>query len=190
MRVRLLGWLSAGLLVAGAALVTSEQAAAQAGEPYKLGTFSIDGRPTVGVVLRDSIVIDLAAANRDYETKNASAAKVQSPADMKDLIVRYDSGVSQRIKQIVAGLVAAKQLDGSSPSCVRPERVGGQDAPADHLSRQEPECGGQLLRPRGRDRHTRGTEEGSGRTPEGSRRARICSSRRWKAPSSATATTS
>ena len=120
MQVRLLGWLSAGLLIAGASLVTSEQAAAQAGEAYKLGTFSIDGRPTVGVVLRDSIVIDLAAANREYETKNAAAAKVQSPPDMKDLIVRYDSGVSQRIKQIVAGLAAAKQLDGGSrPAYVR-----------------------------------------------------------------------
>ena len=39
---------------------------------------------------------------------------------MKDLIVRYDSGVSQRIKQIVAGLVAAKQLDGGArPAYVR-----------------------------------------------------------------------
>ena len=114
MRVRVLGCLSAGLLLAGAAFFTTEQAAAQTGEPYKLGTFSIDGRTSVGVVLRDSIVVDLAAANRDYETKNASAAKVQAPADMKDLINRYDSGVSQRIKQIVAGLVTAKQLDGTA----------------------------------------------------------------------------
>ena len=114
MRVRVLGCLSAGLLLAGAAFFTTEQAAAQTGEPYKLGTFSIDGRTSVGVVLRDSIVVDLAAANRDYETKNASAAKVQAPADMKDLINRYDTGVSQRIKQIVAGLVTAKQLDGTA----------------------------------------------------------------------------
>ena len=78
MWARLPGWLSAAFLIAGASFVTTEQAAAQAGEPYKLGTFSIDGRPTVGVVLRDSIVIDLAAANREYETKNASAAKVPS----------------------------------------------------------------------------------------------------------------
>ena len=74
----------------------------------------------VGVVLRDSIVIDLAAANREYETKNAAATKVPAPSDMKDLIVRYDTGVSQRIKQIVAGLVAAKQLDGTArPAYVR-----------------------------------------------------------------------
>ena len=50
MRVRLLSWLSVGLLIAGAPFIASRQAAAQAGEPYKLGTFSIDGRQTVGVV--------------------------------------------------------------------------------------------------------------------------------------------
>ena len=120
MRGRVLGWASAAVLLAGAVTLTAGQGAAQNGEPYKLGTFSIDGRTTVGVVLRDSIVVDLAAANRDYETKNGSAAKLTAPSDMKDLITRYDSGVSQRIKQIVGGLVAAKQLDGTSrPAFVR-----------------------------------------------------------------------
>src|SRR6185295_337599 len=120
MRGRVLGWASAAVLLAGAVTLTAGQGAAQNGEPYKLGTFSIDGRTSVGVVLRDSIVVDLAAANRDYETKNASAAKVPAPADMKDLIARYDGGVSQRIKQIVAGLVAAKQLEGGArPAFVR-----------------------------------------------------------------------
>jgi 2-keto-4-pentenoate hydratase/2-oxohepta-3-ene-1,7-dioic acid hydratase in catechol pathway len=112
--------LSAAIAVAGVLLISGQPAAGQGAEPYKLGTFSIDGRPTVGVVLRDSIVVDLAAANREYETKNASAAKVPAPADMKDLIARYDGGVSQRLKQIVAGLVAAKQLEGGArPAFVR-----------------------------------------------------------------------
>ena len=120
MLVRLPGWFSAGIVIAGVLFAAGERAAAQGGEPYKLGTFAIEGRPTVGVVLRDSIVVDLAAANREYETKNASAPKVAAPADMKDLIARYDGGVSQRIKQIVAGLVAAKQLDGTArPAFVR-----------------------------------------------------------------------
>ena len=120
MRVRLPGWFSAGIVIAGVLFAAGDQAAAQSGEPYKLGTFAIDGKPTVGVVLRDSIVVDLAAANREYETKNAAAPKVTAPAEMKDLIARYDGGVSQRIKQIVAGLVAAKQLDGGTrPAFVR-----------------------------------------------------------------------
>jgi 2,4-diketo-3-deoxy-L-fuconate hydrolase len=120
MLVRSPGWLSAGIVIAGVSFGAAGRASAQGGEPYKVGTFAIDGRPTVGVVLRDSMVVDLAAANRDYEAKNASAPKVASPADMKDLIARYDGGVSQRIKQIVAGLVAARQLDGGArPAFVR-----------------------------------------------------------------------
>src|SRR6185503_3793225 len=79
MRGRVLGWASAAVLLAGAVTLTAGQGAAQNGEPYKLGTFSIDGRTTVGVVLRDSIVVDLAAANRDYETKNGSAVKTLAP---------------------------------------------------------------------------------------------------------------
>lgn len=118
MRVKAL-WLALVLVPVSLSL-RPEPASAQAAEPYKLGTFAIDGRPAVGVVLRDSIVVDLAPANRAYEAANASAPKVQAPSDMKDLIVRYDTGVSQRIKQIVAGLVAGKQLDGTArPAYVR-----------------------------------------------------------------------
>jgi len=120
MLVRSPDWLSAGIVIAAVSFGAAGRASAQGGEPYKVGTFAIDGRPTVGVVLRDSIVVDLAAANRDYETKNASAPKMAAPADMKDLIARYDGGVSQRIKLIVAGLVAARQLDGGArPAFVR-----------------------------------------------------------------------
>ena len=32
-------------------------------EPFKVGTFEIDGVPQVGIVLRDSLVIELNAAN-------------------------------------------------------------------------------------------------------------------------------
>ena len=113
-------WLTL-LLLPASLLLLPERVSAQAGESYKLGTFSIGGgRPSVGVVLRDAIVIDLAAANADYEKKNAAAGKVTSPADMKDLIARYDSGVSQRIKQIVANLVAGRQTEGAArPAYVR-----------------------------------------------------------------------
>src|SRR5215210_6168222 len=112
MRIKMLGTVAALAVVCSAGL--TERVAAQAAEPFKVGTFAIDGRPTVGVVLRDTIVVDLAAANRAYETKNSAAAKVTAPADMKDLITRYDSGVSQRIKQIVAALVAGKELEGAA----------------------------------------------------------------------------
>jgi 2-keto-4-pentenoate hydratase/2-oxohepta-3-ene-1,7-dioic acid hydratase in catechol pathway len=118
MRVKMLGLLAAIAVVSSVGVM--DRVTAQSAEPYKLGTFAIDGKPTVGVVLRDTIVVDLAAANRAYESKTSAAAKVAAPADMKDLITRYDTGVSQRIKQIVADLVSAKQLEGAGrPAFVR-----------------------------------------------------------------------
>ena len=62
------------------------------GTPFKLGTFERQGRPFVGIVLRDSVVIYFAAANTAM-----APAKVTSPTDMKDLIERYNNGVRDRI---------------------------------------------------------------------------------------------
>ena len=113
MRVRVLGCLSAGLLLAGAAFFTTEQAAAQTGEPYKLGTFSIDGRTRSASSCRDSIVVDLAAANRDYETKNASAAKVHGAGrhEGSDRALRHRRLAAHQADR--GGLVTAKQLEGA-----------------------------------------------------------------------------
>src|SRR4029453_9439611 len=52
--------------------------------PYKLGTFQNQGRTFVGIVLRDSVVVDFAAASRAI----TPASNVALPADMKDLIAR------------------------------------------------------------------------------------------------------
>lgn len=72
--------------------------AAQEVAPFKLGTFEHEGRAFVGVVLGESLVIDLAAANATHPTRLAAVA---SPTDMKDLIERYDDGLRARIVEIV-----------------------------------------------------------------------------------------
>jgi 2-keto-4-pentenoate hydratase/2-oxohepta-3-ene-1,7-dioic acid hydratase in catechol pathway len=77
---------------------------AQAPVPFKLGTFERDGRPFVGIVLRESLVIDFAAAHAAIRTP---ASTVAAPTDMKDLIVRYDSGLRARIGDIVRSVAAA-----------------------------------------------------------------------------------
>src|SRR5688500_5260848 len=79
-------------------------AAAQAPTPFKLGTFERDGRPFVGIVLDESVVIDFAAAHRAILIP---ASTVAAPADMKDLIVRYDAGLRARIGDIVRAVQAA-----------------------------------------------------------------------------------
>jgi 2-keto-4-pentenoate hydratase/2-oxohepta-3-ene-1,7-dioic acid hydratase in catechol pathway len=78
-----------------------------------VGTFERQGRAFVGVVLKDALVIDLAAADAAVPAKQ----RVASPADMKDLIARYDSGVSGRIDEIVAAVNAA---GAARPAYVQP----------------------------------------------------------------------
>jgi len=92
------------LLVAGAvAVIASAGLGAQAGAAavtFKLGTFDQGGRTFVGLVLRDAQIVDIARANTAYEAANASAQKLTAPADMKQLIARYDSDWRARLMAI------------------------------------------------------------------------------------------
>jgi 2-keto-4-pentenoate hydratase/2-oxohepta-3-ene-1,7-dioic acid hydratase in catechol pathway len=76
---------------------------AQAPTPFKLGTFERNGRPFVGIVLRESVVIDFAAAHAAIRPPSMVAA----PTDMKDLISRYDTGLRARIGEVVRAVEAA-----------------------------------------------------------------------------------
>lgn len=75
-------------------------AASPPGVPFKLGTFELRGQEKVGLVLRDAVVVDIAAANQEFERRNANAAKVRAPADMKDLIARYEADVGPRLREL------------------------------------------------------------------------------------------
>jgi len=91
------------LVVAGAvAVIASAGLRAQGGAAvaFKLGTFEQGGRTFVGLVLRDAQIADIARANAAYETANASAPKLTAPADMKQLIARYDSEWRARLMAI------------------------------------------------------------------------------------------
>ncbi len=110
----------AACAVAGATLAAqSNRPGLTSAEPFKLGTFEIDGRQAVGLVLRDTIVVDLEAANRALE-RDPAVVSVPMPADMRALIARYEYGMSRRLYEIVNGLVASSQLTGASrPAYVR-----------------------------------------------------------------------
>ena len=54
-----------GLLIL---LVGARVAAQEAAPAFKLGTFERQGRPFVGIVLRESVVVDLAAAHAAIRT--------------------------------------------------------------------------------------------------------------------------
>ncbi|MEO8313190.1 MAG: fumarylacetoacetate hydrolase family protein [Pseudomonadota bacterium] len=101
--IRSLSMAAAGLslgLAAGPVL-------AQGTTPFKLGTFQQNGREFTGLVLNDTKVVDIAQANVAYQQRNAGAAAVTFPADMKQLIAGYDAGLGARLAQIAAAEVAA-----------------------------------------------------------------------------------
>jgi 2-keto-4-pentenoate hydratase/2-oxohepta-3-ene-1,7-dioic acid hydratase in catechol pathway len=82
-------------------------------EPFKLGTFEIDGAPTVGIVLRDQLVVELDAANAALE-RSMRYPRVPMPADMLELIGRYEYGLKRRLYEIVNDLVENNRLEGRS----------------------------------------------------------------------------
>ena len=92
------------ITLAIAGILAGSQLFAQ--EPFKLGTFERQGRTFVGLVLRDTQVVDIAQANTALESRNASWPKIVMPADMKQLIVRYETGIKDRLNAIVGALGA------------------------------------------------------------------------------------
>jgi len=71
-----------------AAILAAAVAGQSRVQPFKLGTFERGGRAFIGIVRRDTQVIDFSEANAAWERRNASSPKVRMPADMKELIQR------------------------------------------------------------------------------------------------------
>ena len=92
-------------------------------EPFKVGTFEIEGEPRVAMVLRDALIVDIGAANRALE-RNAAYPRIPMPDNMVDLIGRYEYGVKLRLYEIVNHLDAHDMIDGSA----RPDFVHDLDA--------------------------------------------------------------
>ncbi len=76
--------------------------------PFKLGTFERAGTPFVGLVLKDTQIVDIAQANAAFETANAAAPKLAAPADMKQIIARYDTDWKGRLAAIARDVSTAK----------------------------------------------------------------------------------
>lgn len=79
-------------------------------QPFKVGTFAINDVPTVGlVVANDTLIVDLAAANRSMELLPQYSA-VSMPDDMLGLISQYEYGLKYRIYEIVNWLVSEDMM--------------------------------------------------------------------------------
>jgi len=86
-------------------------------EPFKVGTFEIDGVPSVGIVLRDRLIVDLNAANLALE-RSPNYPRIPLPEDMLDLIARYEYGMKARLYEIVNDLVARGVVEQNRPDYV------------------------------------------------------------------------
>jgi 2-keto-4-pentenoate hydratase/2-oxohepta-3-ene-1,7-dioic acid hydratase in catechol pathway len=106
----ILGALSALILLAGPVGLSAQ--AVNVAEPFKVGTFEIGGAPTVGLVFRDALVVDLNAANRLLEL-DPTYPEIPMPDDMLELIGRYEYGLKYRLYEIANYLVENGRLTGS-----------------------------------------------------------------------------
>jgi 2-keto-4-pentenoate hydratase/2-oxohepta-3-ene-1,7-dioic acid hydratase in catechol pathway len=86
-------------------------------EPFKVGTFEIDGAPTVALVLRDQYVVDVNRANVALE-RDPRYPAIPVPHDMTDLISRYEYGMKARLYELVNHLVENDMITGSRPAYV------------------------------------------------------------------------
>lgn len=110
-------------LTAVLGLATAGSLAAQTGptakpaEPFKVGTFEIGGAPKVGLVLRDSLIVDLEAANTALQL-NPDYPRIPMPEDMIALIGQYEYGLRYRLYEIVNDLVANNRPTNRRPAYV------------------------------------------------------------------------
>jgi 2-keto-4-pentenoate hydratase/2-oxohepta-3-ene-1,7-dioic acid hydratase in catechol pathway len=97
--------------LSGSLSVDAQVGGGAVAEPFKLGTFRTTGQPFVGIVLKDSIVVDAGAANAEL-LMNPHAPAVQLPADMRGIISAYEYGVQRRLYDIVNWVVRGNMLSG------------------------------------------------------------------------------
>ena len=109
------------LLLAAALFISAHHSFSQSSDqvlaPFKVGTFSSGDNPWVGLVLRDSLIVELNAANQAMEQQGA-VPELPMPADMLELIERYEYGLRRRLYEIVNDLVLTDQLDVNRPGFI------------------------------------------------------------------------
>jgi 2,4-didehydro-3-deoxy-L-rhamnonate hydrolase len=88
------------ILIVFGAIVRVAAQGGPAAVPFKLGTLEQNGRTFLGLVLRDTQVVDIARANAAFEMANGSAPRLTVPSDMKQLIARYDTEWRPRLAAI------------------------------------------------------------------------------------------
>ncbi len=79
-------------------------------EPFRLGSFEHRGEAFLGIVLRDSLVVDLGRANESLERRSRMWVRLPMPGDMSEMAGRWAIGMRERVHAIVDRVVP--MLDG------------------------------------------------------------------------------
>jgi 2-keto-4-pentenoate hydratase/2-oxohepta-3-ene-1,7-dioic acid hydratase in catechol pathway len=89
--------------------LSTAQLATSSAQPFKLGTFEIDSEARIGIVLGDELIVELDRANAALE-HDPAYPHVPMPANMRELIGRYEYGLKLRIYEIVNDIVANNRM--------------------------------------------------------------------------------
>ncbi len=104
-------------LLASATTQVSAQAIESA-EPFNVATFDVDGVQMIGLVLRNQLVVEIDAANRNLQ-QNPAFPEMAMPEDMLGLIGLYEYGLQRRLYEIVNHLSSNGMLNaGNRPSYI------------------------------------------------------------------------
>ena len=107
MRGRVMALVLSGGLAVGYTCVAAQTGAALR-EPFKLGTFERGGRVFIGLVLRDTQVVDIAEANAALERRDPALRKLPRAGDMNELIGRYETELKERLYAIASDAAATQ----------------------------------------------------------------------------------
>ena len=64
-------WIALVLVTSAVAVSAQSGPAVSSAQPFKLGTFEIEGEERLGIVLQDKLIVELEAANRALERNRA-----------------------------------------------------------------------------------------------------------------------
>ena len=110
-------WILIALFSIALAPALASAQATKSAEPFAVGTFTFDGQEGLGLVLRQQLVVELDAANRNLQIE-PGVPRMAMPEDMLQLIGLYEYGLKSRLYEIVNHLVNTSQLEGQRPSFI------------------------------------------------------------------------
>ena len=179
----------AGLLVVLTGAPAAFGQATESAEPFKVGTFDIDGVPARRPRPCGTAWSSTSRRRTGVSSPIPPFPVMPMPEDMLELIGRYEYGLKYRLYEIVNHLVGKDLLGNEAPG-LRPPGRRAPDPATDHVSGEDPETPPSTSTVTSTNPAPRNSEPRPGASGGRTGASRICSSSRPEARSSAAATRS